>query len=207
MIGMFVMLIASTVVNNLIVAESEAVEESLAKIRVYWAARGHIDYALSRIRVTGTCNPECNAPANDGLALPTQPDDGTGILTLDNRANGLRTPLRELYNTPTARSWDYNEYGRDPTTGRPNYRLTLQHTVEEIGGVDDDGNLKLTLTLTGVGAITSLQGLPSRVRRVEYQICLAVPCDADGPPGPTNLLTTNLSGDNTTFRSFRPANP
>ena len=50
LIGLFVMLLAAALVNSFAISEAKAIDESLAKTRIYWAAMGHINYSLSRIR-------------------------------------------------------------------------------------------------------------------------------------------------------------
>ena len=219
------MLIAATIVNNLLVSEAEAVEESLAKTRVYWAARGHMDYALSRIRPIGVCvrsgNEEPICSANDGEDFPAeqQPDDGTRPLSpnFDNRADSLRFILRELYGgegpNQEARHWNYNEYDQASDTDR--YRLSMQHTVQVAeDGSTVDGDLRVTIALTDVGSIEALQGLPNRVRPVQFDVCLGSPpgtsltaCNLAGPNPSTqisNLTANQVSGDIFIFRMRRP---
>ena len=58
-VGLFAMLLASGLVNHYAVTEARAVEESLAKVRVYWAAMGHVNYALSRAWREGFCDDSC----------------------------------------------------------------------------------------------------------------------------------------------------
>jgi hypothetical protein len=217
-IGMFIMLIASTVVNNLMLSEVEAVEESLAKTRIYWASRGHLDYALSRIKREGVCDQgPGGCSANDGVGFPSgqQPDDKTrGISSPpDNRADGLRTYLRELYNDGGVRNWNY-----DPTPDTDLYRLSMQHTVEDAeNGSVVDGYLRVTITLVETGTIDSLQGLSNRVRPVQIDVCLGAAegdlltsCKKEGPNPSTdvsNLTPEQSSGDSFVFRMRRPPSP
>ena len=218
LIGTFIMLIAGTIVNNLLVSEAEAVEESLAKSRVYWAARGHMDYALSRIQAIGICETSCLS--NDGLDFPAeqQPDDGTRVLSspINNRADSLRTHLRELYEgegpNQEARHWNYNEYDQSSDTDR--YRLSMQHTVQVTQeGNDVDGYLRVTIALTDVGSIETLQGLPNRVRPIQYDVCIGAPagtsltaCNINGP-NISNFTEAQASGDSYIFRMRRPPTP
>ncbi len=219
------MLIAATIVNNLVVAEAEAIEESLAKSRIYWAARGHMDYALSRVREDGVCNfnellGRGTCSANDGADFPVgqQPDDGSRALSapLDNRADSLRTYLRELYNKGEARDWDYDEYDQIADSDR--YRLSIQHTVKVAEeGSTVDGYLRVTMELTGVGSIESLQGLPNRVRPVEFDVCLGAPrgqtttnCNEASGPSPStqisNFTAEQAQKEIFVFRVRRPPN-
>ena len=213
------MLIAGTIVNNLLVSEAEAVEESLAKSRVYWAARGHMDYALSRIQNIGICRTSCVNGDGSDLSADQQPDDGTTALSspLNNRADSMRTYLREIYGregpNQQARNWNYDEYDQASDTDR--YRLSMQHTVEVAeDGSDVDGYLRVTIALTGVGTTESLQGLPNRVRPVQFDICLGSPvgtsltaCKVLGPAPSTqvtNFTEAQASGDSFVFRMRRP---
>ena len=213
------MRIAGTIVNNLLVSEAEAVEESLAKSRVYWAARGHMDYALSRIQNIGICRTSCVNGDGSDLSADQQPDDGTTALSspLNNRADSMRTYLREIYGregpNQQARNWNYDEYDQASDTDR--YRLSMQHTVEVAeDGSDVDGYLRVTIALTGVGTTESLQGLPNRVRPVQFDICLGSPvgtsltaCKVLGPAPSTqvtNFTEAQASGDSFVFRMRRP---
>ncbi len=55
MITMFMItLLVSALVEHFLVAEANAVEESLAKLRVYWAMSGHVDYIYSRVMKDST---------------------------------------------------------------------------------------------------------------------------------------------------------
>ena len=47
------LLVATTLVTHYGVAEADAVEQSLAEVRAYWALRGQLDYVLSRARQQG----------------------------------------------------------------------------------------------------------------------------------------------------------
>ena len=217
-IGTFIMLIASTIVNDLMLSEVEAVEESLAKTRIYWASRGHLNYALSRIKKEGVCDEVSGGcTADDGVDFPAgqQPDDKTRriLIPLNNRADSLRTYLRELYNGDGVRNWNYDQ---TPDTDR--YRLSMQHTVEVAeNGSAVDGYLRVTITLVKTGTIGSLQGLKTRVRPVQIDVCLGSPkgtsissCNSTGPNPSTlvsNLTSAETSGDSFVFRMRRPPSP
>lgn len=43
-----IMLLVSTLINHYVVTEAQAIDESLAKIRIYWAMMGHWNYVASR---------------------------------------------------------------------------------------------------------------------------------------------------------------
>ena len=82
-VGLFAMLLASGLVNHYAVSEARAVEESLAKVRVYWAAMGHVNYVLSRAWREGLCS------GSSGTCI----DD-------DDRASDIRSFLAELDGDP-----------------------------------------------------------------------------------------------------------
>ena len=221
LIGTFIMLIAGTIVNNLLVSEAEAVEESLAKSRVYWAARGHMDYALSRIQDVGVCTPSGDCLSDDGADFPEdqQPDDGTIALSspLDNRADSLRTYLRELYGgegpNQEARHWNYDEYDQASDTDR--YRLSMQHTIKVAeGGSTADGYLRVTIGLTDVGSFERLQGLNNRIRPLQYDVCIGAPtgtsvtdCNLNGPQSSTVLPSSATATNRRLSFIFRMRRP
>ena len=49
-VGLFSMAISGGLISHYAVSEARGIADSLAKVRVYWAMVGHVDYALSRIR-------------------------------------------------------------------------------------------------------------------------------------------------------------
>ena len=104
-IGLFVMLLAASLVNHYAVSEARAVVESLAKLRAYWATMGHINYVLSRTYREGLCG-------------------GAGCANDADRAVTLNNFLDEIDNTGAdQRNWVY-----------PNYTLNLVWTVADTVG-------------------------------------------------------------------------
>lgn len=183
-LGMFIMLLAAAIVNSQVSSEASAVEDSLAKLRIYWAAQGHMNYALSRLANSGACPSAPTGPCveeDENDSIEPTPNDGTGLpLALAavpdppiSRADALRKYLLELSddNNNATRNWDYTEYNSGT------YQITLQHKVEDIGTVND-GLLRVTLAPTGVGAFDALQGLAlinnadSRVRALQFGLCI-----------------------------------
>ena len=49
-VGLFAMALSGGLITHFAVSEARGVADSLAKLRVYWAMVGHVDYALSRMR-------------------------------------------------------------------------------------------------------------------------------------------------------------
>jgi len=150
-IGLFVMLLASGLVNHFAVSEAKAVAESLARVRVYWAAMGHVNYALSRTHRIGLCGGSC---ANDDTS----------------RADTLRSFLEELYNNAspgTQRDWDY---GND-------YTLSFKSTVEDLEN-SDDGRVRIKILLQNdtSSSFDTLVNLNARVPDLQLDVCVAAPC-------------------------------
>ncbi len=78
-IGIFAMALCATLISSYAVSEARAVESSLAKLRVYWAMMGHVDYALSRAR-----GHVAETPSVIGSGQASLCDTGTG--TPDTRS-------------------------------------------------------------------------------------------------------------------------
>ena len=49
-VGLFAMALSGGLISHYAVSEARGIADSQAKLRVYWAMVGHIDYALSRMR-------------------------------------------------------------------------------------------------------------------------------------------------------------
>lgn len=172
-VGLFAMLLASQLVNHYVVSEARAVEESLAKVRVYWAAMGHVNYALSRAWREGLCDGTCN-------------DD-------DDRAADIRRFLDELYNKGGQRNWDYTEYGGG-------YVLSFTHTVAD-NIFPNDGYLLLIIDFIDQGDIPSIEGLSDRVRNLAVEVCFGFPCTTN--PSGSLVDPTDGIGENDIYRQRR----
>lgn len=166
LIGLFVMLLAAALVNHFTTAEANAIADSLAKTRIYWASMGHINYSLSRLRREGLCAGTC-VNDDDGTANP-------GDDALANRADNLRTYLVELDNAGNPRSWDFGD----------GYSFDITATVTDgplPTPITNDGRVRATITLEPVAGtpFDTLNGIEQRIRpQLVVDLCLAAPCGA-----------------------------
>ncbi|MDP6343959.1 MAG: hypothetical protein QF491_10545 [Alphaproteobacteria bacterium] len=78
-VGIFAMALCAALISSYAVSEARAVEDSLAKLRVYWAMMGHVDYALSRARGHVAETPSVIGPGQASLC-------DTATATPDTRA-------------------------------------------------------------------------------------------------------------------------
>ena len=101
MVVMFLsMLLATGLISHQAVAESRAVDQSLAKARGYWAMVGHLNYLLSRTRQEGFCGPPLDSDCSS--------DDNGGSARVESATNYLG----ELNDAAsTFRSWRYSGMG------------------------------------------------------------------------------------------------
>lgn len=142
-----IMFLVSSLVDHLATTEAEAISEHLAKIRIYWAMRGRLDYALSRSKAPCTISPyatstpytigqlvlgsgklyQCTTAGTSGVAAPawTTPTttDGGVVWTAIDRGkianiNGYDLEL----NTAAVYPIQYPEYGG-------NYTIQINTTV------------------------------------------------------------------------------
>lgn len=133
-IMLVIMGIVSALVEHLVVNEVNAVEESLARVRAYWAMVGQVNYILSRVRYEGS--------QGKGFI------DASGKALDATKLAGINAYIGELdgYNWP----W-YPEYGTN-TSGNPRYRFRVTVTAAEktptklpdVPGSDVDGYFVLT---------------------------------------------------------------
>ena len=166
LIGLFVMLSAAALINHFATTEANAIADSLAKTRIYWASIGHINYALSRLRREGMCSGVCE---NDDDGTPDPTDNA-----LRNRADNLRKFLFELNNDGDRRVWDFGEA----------YNFRIGSTV--IDGLlptpnNNDGWVRATIALDPVtgSPFAALNGIEQRIRgRLIVDVCVAAPCGA-----------------------------
>lgn len=59
-LGAVAMLSVTSLIGDGAVAERRAQDEELLKLRAYWAAQGHLGYAISRMRQGPPCGGTCN---------------------------------------------------------------------------------------------------------------------------------------------------
>jgi len=161
LIGLFVMLLAAALVNSFAIAEANAVADSLAKTRIYWASMGHINYGLSRISREGLCGGAC---AND-----------------DGRVTDLRTYFAELNSATNL--WDYG--------GGYNFKMTASVIDgPDPTPIDNDGRVRATIELVPIAEtpFDTLNGIEQRIRgKLVVDICLGVPCGSPTSSGENRI--------------------
>lgn len=88
-IGAAAMLSVTGLIGDSAVVERRAQDEELLKLRAYWAAQGHLSYAISRMTQGPACGNECQNPAE--------------------RRNAFQGFFDELNEGAAARDWSYPE--------------------------------------------------------------------------------------------------
>ena len=182
-LGSVATFIAGAVIHQGTVAEREAVAQSLARTRAYWAAVGHISYALSRIRQNGSCV-EAWVPA-----AACGPDE--------SKAMTAQIYLNEI---ASLRTWTYPDVNSD-------YYINVSLSADDWGSASKSGYLKLTASFptTGQSPLPVLNGLSNRLRSVELIYCVA----PDEDDLCNNLPHQNMTGSNSSpyTRIYRMSRP
>ena len=193
-VGLFTMALSGGLINHYAVSEARGVADSLAKVRVYWAMVGHVDYALSRMRQ------EHPGPAGWTSDLGENNIQGALLNVLDELdfSPAADRNCRGTTVTSTANSkcsvWQYFEISKD-------YVFHFKWTVFDMANNDkgtsgpDQGNavdgqlaIRIDYVLEGENdtapnepssTIASLDNLSKRVLDLEYIVCFV---EAGGPP-------------------------
>jgi hypothetical protein len=148
--------LVAALIEHFAVAEARAVEESLAKVRVYWGMSGMVDYALSRVRNTPTI------VINDG-ADNDNDTAGTKISLINDFFDELDTDTGD--NDGQYRFTYDTNYMFDFTG------TTLIHTGNT-NAANGDGRLTFTINLSIPTPNTpSLTGLDSRTPDLAVDLC------------------------------------
>jgi len=129
-------LVAVLVVLSLtgpLVAESRAVEDSLAQVRGYWAAMGLNNYALSRIMQSGGCSGNCGQPSLAGVVQGYLNEIATG-------STGVET-------------WMYPDLG-------PNYAFAVKPTATLDTSTANAGEILIQTIFGPCGAPPPKGGTP-----------------------------------------------
>ncbi len=194
-VGMFAMLLSGGLISHFAVSEARAVANSLAKVRVYWAMVGHMDYALSRMRQQNPTAPPFTSDVDlagiQGILL-------TYFDELDFGSDCRGSSVPSATNSKCSK-WVYDEVSSE-------YVFHFKWTIfDPAGGTAADGALGVRLdyviegaTNTTVGAptssIESINNLSERLRDLEYEVCFVAPV---GPPigGCVGSGTTPLLSD------------
>ena len=195
-VGIFAMALSSALISHFAVSEARGVADSLAKLRVYWAMVGHVDYALSRMRQDNK--------AAAGWLSDLGETGIQGVLLgyldeLDDGANCRGTTVASTTNSKCS-SWPYVEVSSD-------YVFHFKWTVYDpfnsvpVEGTSTDGRLGIRIDYVLEGAadnavntptssVPSLDKLSVRLRDLEYEVCFVQP---SGPPiGNCSTFTTDL---------------
>lgn len=148
-----VMALVSTLVDHYLMNEARNIEESLAKVRVYWAMQGTANYVLSRAHHSSS----------------NLPEDDSG------KRNNLNTYFEELDSTETEQSYTY-DYTIDPDSP-PNYSLTIKgvaekHPDNQEDGTVDNGRIILSMSLASTGSLELISDLPNQLQALNIDICL-----------------------------------
>jgi hypothetical protein len=198
------MILASSLVNHFSVAESEAVEQTLADSRVFWAEMGHVNYMLSRARFGGLCTSTEKLGTSSlnaaSACLPSNGDDDgnngaypsfsgrlaktrvgsmqdyLGNTTAGAGAGELQRP--ESSSVPGSRRWFYP---RPTDTGAQSY-FNIQGFVS--GRKSDDntrlnsGLMQVDLEVVETGTVPVFQGTPDRTGRLRVGFCVTDQADS-----------------------------
>lgn len=183
MMGTLATFMVGALVQHDTVVEKAAVEQSLARTRAYWAAMGHISYALSRIRKDGGCQ-DVLYPSNCG---PDTSKAGTAQHYLDE-ISSLRT-------------WTYPDVNS-------NYYINLSLSAAPAGqgSQTKSGYVSITASFPTAGQsfLPVLNGLSNRLRPVSLIYCtVGNPTDVCNSPT-VNYTSSNSSTYNHIYRFSRP---
>lgn len=183
LVGLLGMSLAGGLISNYAVSEARAVSESLAKIRVYWAMVGHIDYALSRMRRE-------NKTAAGWIGdLDENGIQGVLLSHLDELEKGSSANCRGTTVTSSTdsrcSSWSYNEISSDYIF---HFKWSVFDPVnnDPAEGTATDGKVGIRIDYVLEGAsdnavgnptssVASLNGLSRRIRDLEYIVCFVEP--------------------------------
>lgn len=172
----FIMILVSSLFNHLLTTEIEAVEKSLAQVRVHWAMVGMMDYALSRSRKEGQ------------LASADFLDDSEKIVKindfmdeLDGNADNNNDTKNFIYEEYTVNGDGLGDPGQQfifavkgtatPGTGNVNDgigdtgRLDVAMTLEDPR--DADGNLLARTTIS-----PEVRQLRNHIPSMVFELCM-----------------------------------
>jgi hypothetical protein len=140
-----------------LVIERQAIEDNLLEVRAYWAAKGQLNYVLSRTFFAGGCNSSCGNGNSDVTTLPTA----------------------YLQDIACYTDWSYPELN--------NYQFTVTPTISNDpnapGGHIAEVLLRATFTAAGstlpsacspaTGTQPPAMQAITRIRPIEFRYCLA----------------------------------
>ena len=216
-VGLFAMALSGGLISHYAVSEARSIADSQAKLRVYWAMVGHIDYALSRMRQehqTGAGWP--SDLGEDGI-------QGVLLSYLDELDYGPNRNCRGTTVTSTENSrcsvWLY--HGSDGEEHASDHVFHFKWTIFDPANNDPpegnttDGRITIRIDYVFEGpqgpndpaanqptsAIKSLNKLSQRTLDLEFVVCFV---KAVGPPiGSCTALDPDISGASRVVRVRR----
>jgi len=208
-VSMFSMLLGVSLVTHYAVEEAKQVDESLAKVRIYWAHMGHVDYVLSKARQIGTINGGMcygsldssvfafddtgagayDATDNDCVANASPDLNPQRIGALWDIISELDNSTAELNGVPARRRWDYGN----------NYVLEFDLAALELQVDPRTGKVRIisdyvTPDIAAVPPV--IDGLPGRVRDYEVNVCFVASADLTNPTATSCTAAQDIPGAN-----------
>ncbi|MBF0613015.1 MAG: hypothetical protein HQL55_17990 [Magnetococcales bacterium] len=108
------MAIAGALTEHMAASESQAIDESLAKIQIYWAMRGQLDFVVSRAGHDGATSA---APWNGNMDDTALANTMSGFLSTYfgsvawTTSNSNSSVIQAISASPPTLRWNYPEYG------------------------------------------------------------------------------------------------
>lgn len=167
------MIIGSGLVNHLLVSESRAVNESLAKRQVYWAMKGYQNYFFSRAKQIYNY---LEVPQNPilftgyGYHIDFDPsDDSPSATDFLGKFNGFVTPetqpdCTEIKDSDDLLACIHQEF-MDSSLDVWDYGTNYSFQIEILFITDANGQ-KMEIDLSDSDSIPSLSGLDNRMRNL-----------------------------------------
>ncbi len=145
-VSFVVLLIASTVANQYVTIENDAIERHISEVRGHWAMVGTLDFILSRLRQEGR-TPLADTDNNAKL---------TALTNARTEINGIAGLW--LYDTVATGTNDYT-YSVNTVIGNPS--------------IIGDGRIGITLSLNNIDAqlVPVLVGLANRMGSLVIELC------------------------------------
>lgn len=217
------MMFGATFINHVMTTEESEVEGLLADSRAYWAMMGHYNYMVSRAANQGLCSAGTKggdqatnaAGACSAEAFTAGVNDNDSIIgSLRDYLDGTNEIQNGSIDAPGTLTWFYPQ---NPVTngeirnvaGTYPYQFSVTGTVAERfdnnGSAANDGQLRLDLSVTSVGAAPVLRGLGDRVQRLTIGFCVVDLKDVDIGGGAHELQQTGLNATQCLSSKLIPA--
>ena len=170
MIVMFLsMLAASGLISHNAVTEARAIEQSLVKVRAYWAMMGHVNYILSRARTKGS----------DGVGneLCYENVEGAGAWCTGSDDTKKKDAL-EQFVVATGEIGNIKEWSYDKNNG--NFKIKTEISVADVDDSVNDGKIKITSKLNDIsGDNKSAISMVNKIPKIELTACFGKAASAD----------------------------